>query len=356
MAVTWSSIIPSHLERRLLGRVFVLIAALALFTVLPGAIAAADPRQATVLVIVQSSSKNDNKALNALIADSFRLELESKGIRAVPVSERASDDKAAGALAARNSADFALWGTYLQTGPDIQLSARWVDAGRANATGQASRSGALDLSFDAMVTSLVDEIMEGQKQSIANLPPAPVLPAAKPAPAPKPEPASPVKEARIPPFALSLSSSPFIATFTALNYFPVGITVSVAGHYQMRAPGGLFGIGATSGLSGFHGKGSYASADFYVVPIGVDALYGTRTGSPFDFYVHLSGGPAIFSARLTTGESLSKVIPFLSGGVGISVALLDALALSLEAGYTGYLDSPDPIMGFAPALSVDLRL
>jgi hypothetical protein len=346
--------IPSNLPHRLLKSWFFPLAAAALFMVLPGVPCSAEPRQATVLVIVQSSSKNDNKALDALIADSFRLELESKGVRAVPVSGRASDDKTAAAMAAKNSADFALWGTYLQAGTDIKLSARWIDAGGAHTPGQASRSGVLDLSFDALVASLVDEIVEGQKQNIANLPPAPVIPPPEPATVPKP--AEPVKEARLAPFAFALSASPFIATFAALNYFPVGMSASLAGHYQMRAPGGRFGIGVTTGLSGFHGKGTYAQADFYVVPIGVDALYGTLTGSPFDFYAHLSGGPAIFSAQLSTGESFTKVIPFASGGVGITLALFDALAISLEAGYTGYFDSPDPIMGFAPALSVVLRL
>jgi hypothetical protein len=350
MAVKLSTNIPSRLL------LFAAAAAmLASIPVVSGGAESLPPRQATVLVIVQSSSKSDNKALDALIADSFRLELESKGIRALPVGEHASDDKAVAALAAKNAADFALWGTYLQTGTDIKLSARWIDAGGANTPEQASRSGVLDLSFDALVTSLVDEIMEGQKQNIANLPPAPVMPPPATEPA-APRPAEQAKEARIAPWAFSLGSSPFIATFAALNYFPVGVTVSLAGHYQMRAPGGLFGIGAATGLSGFHGKGSYAQADFYVVPIGVDALYGTRTGSIFDFYVHLSGGPAIFLAKLTTGESLSKVIPFISGGVGISMSLFDALALSLEAGYTGYLDSPDPIMGFAPAISLVVRL
>jgi hypothetical protein len=70
----------------------------------------------------------------------------------------------------------------------------------------------------------------------------------------------------------------------------------------------------------------------------------------------VNGGPAIFAAKLTTGETLTKVIPYVSGGVGMSLALFDNLALSLEGGYTCYFDSPDPILGFAPALSVIVRL
>jgi hypothetical protein len=338
------------------------LAALTLLLALPWTAGAAEsppPRQARVIVIVSSSEKNDNTALSALINDSFRLELESKGVRAIAVGEHPGDDTTVAALAVKNKADFALWGTYVQNGTTIELSARWLDAGGIRTPGQARRSGVLDVSFDALVTGLVDEIMEGQRQNIAALPPAPVAAAPPQAPAPQ-APRAPRAEAaaepRVSPLAFSLGASPFIATFAALNYFPLGVSATLTGRYQVRAAGGLFGIGATTGLSGFTGKGLYAQADFSVVPIGLDVMYGTTTGSAVDFYAHLGGGPAIFSARLTTGESLSKVIPFITGGVGVSVKLFEVLALSLEAGYTCFFDSPDPIAGFAPALLVGLSL
>jgi hypothetical protein len=344
-------VVPSRCRRAIAALV-------ALIVVLPAAIAAADilpPRQAVVLIIVQSTSTADNKALSSLISDSIRLELEARGIKAVPVEEHPSDDKGAAALASRNKADFALWGTYAQSGANIQLSARWLDADRVNEPSQASRSGNLDLTFDALVTGLVDEIVDGQQKNIAKLPPAPAVEPSPPATAPEPVPRA-APEPPLPRFAFSLSASPFIATFAALNYFPVGYSFTLDGHYQMKAPGGLFGAGVATGLSTFHGKGTYAQADFYVVPIGADVRYGTHTGSALDFYVHLAGGPAIFVAKLATGEALTKVVPYASGGVGIMWKPIDILALSLEAGYTCYFDSPDPVAGFAPALAVVLRL
>jgi hypothetical protein len=340
---------------------------LALLPIVPCGADGIAHRRPIVLVLVHSSSKSDNAPLSALIADSFRVELESQGIRVLSSDEPAADDRAIASLAEKNHADFALWGMYTLAGSEIQLNARWIDPVKKKAVGMASRTGALNLSFDAVVASLVDEIVEGQKKRFADLPPVPTTaqqPAAPlgPAVASDSRPAvslvvrAPQAEPRIAPLAFSLGSAPFIATFTALNYFPVGLSVSLAGHYQMRAPGGLFGFGLTSGLSGFHGKGAYAEADFYVVPIGIDILYGTRTGSAIDFFAHLAGGPAIFAAILTSGKSLVKVIPYATGGVGILLSLFDSLGISLEGGYTCYFDSPDPIMGFAPSLSVVLRL
>ena len=328
---------------------FVLSAMLAFLPLVPSGADGLVRRQPTVLVLVYSSGQTDNQALTAMIADAFRMELESQGIRALAVVERAPDDRAVAALAAKNRADFALWGTYVQVGSQVQLNARWIDPETKAAAGHSTRTGALNLSFDAVVTSLVDEILAGQKQQIANLPLVPVerIPAT----------ASPAGRAqKFPHLALSLGSAPFIATFQALNYFPLGLSASLTGRYQTPAAGGLFAFGPTVGVSGFHGKGSYAEADFYVIPIGIDVLYGTRTGSLLDFFAHVAGGPAIFTANLTSGETLAKVIPYVSGGVGITLSLFDSLGISLEGGYTCFFDSPDPIMGFAPSLSVVVRL
>ena len=352
---------------------FALTAILALMVVLPcGADAA--PRAPVVLMLVASSARSDNAMLGALIADSFKVELESQGIRVVPAQGPAADDRAIASLTLKKHADFALCAVYTLVGSEIRLNARWINPSLNATVGTASRTGALNLSFDAVVASLVDEIVAGQRQRFADLPPEQVT-EAPPAPAAAPQPVAatgvavigtnwppgslvhpPQAEKPIEPFALSLQSAPFIATFQALNYFPVGLSFSLTGLYRIRVPGGLFGFGMSSGLSTFHGKGAYAEADFYVVPIGVDVLYGTRTGSPLDFFVHLGGGPAVFAAQPTSGASLAKVIPYATGGVGIQLSFLDRMGLSLEAGYTCFFDSPDPIMGFTPSLSFVVRL
>ena len=325
-----------------------------MFALLPLVPSGADElarRQPTVLVVVYSSGQTDNQALSAMISDAFRMELEAQGIRALPTTERAADNGAVAALAAKQRADFALLGTYVQTGSQVLLNASWIDPGTKAVAGHSSRTGALNLSFDMVVTSLVDEILQGQKQRISNLPLEQVEPTPSPA-----RPSEEKKEQKFPRFAFSLGSAPFIATFSALNYFPLGLSASLTGRYQVPAPGGLVGFGPTVGVSGFHGKGSYAQADFYVIPMGIDVMYGTRTGSLLDFFAHAAGGPAVFTAMVASGDTLAKVIPYVSGGVGISLSLFESLGISLEGGYTCFFDSPDPIMGFAPALSIVLRL
>jgi len=358
------------------GKAYLAIATvLALVPLLPCGAQGIAHRQPVVLVLVHSSTQGDNQQLGNLIADSFKVELESQGIRVLPSDESAADDSAIASLAEKSHADFALCGMYTLAGSEIQLDARWIDPVKKAAAAIASRKGALNLSFDAVVASLVDEIVEGQKEGFANLPPEQIgeispLPASAQQPAaartasvvvdsrPALLPAGGAQKAEtsFAPLSFSLGSAPFIATFTALNYFPLGLNISFTGLYRIRVPGGLFGFGLSSGFSGFHGKVAYAEADFYVVPIGIDLSYGTRTGSAIDFFLHVGGGPAVFNAKPTSGNSQTEVIPYATGGVGILLSLIDSLAISLEGGYTCFFDPLSPIMGFAPALSVLVRL
>jgi hypothetical protein len=354
---------------------FALAALLALMPPVPCRANEITHRRPIVLVLVHSSSQNDNAQLRALIIDSFRVELESHGIQVLPSDEPAADDRAIASLAKKHHADFALWGMYSQAGSEVQLNACWIDPVKNAGAGTASRTSVLNFSFDSVVESLVDEMMESQKKRFADMsleqiedgpqgPTAAQQPGAPRGaavvsdgrPAVSPVGSAPKAEQWFAPFAFSLGSAPLMATFTALNYFPVGLDVSLTGLYRVRAPGGLFGFGLTSGLSGFHGKGAYTQADFFIIPIGIDILYGTRTGSAIDFFAHLAGGPAIFAVKPNLGEPRVAVIPYITGGVGISLSLFDSFGISLEGGYACFFDSLDPIMGFAPSLSVCIWL
>ena len=344
------------------------------------------PRRARAVVLIRSSSTVDDPALSTLIADSMSMELQARKIDVMPSPGAAADDAALGALEERTHADFALSGVYTLTGSEVQLNVRWLDLADRREAGQASRSGQLDIDFDALVADLVDELVESQKEAIASLPPearvaeppppgpperqpsAEPASAAEPVPAAEPAPAAgtaepvahavgpPAAEERLAPLAFSVGSAPFIATFTALDYFRVGLSVSLSGRYQMRAPGGFVGIGFLTGICAFHGRGAYAQADFYVVPVGADILFGALTRGPLDFFLHLGGGPAVLVAKPAAGNLLAKVIPFVVGGIGFAWSALDILAVSIDASYTCFFDSSAVIMGFTPSLSVVLKL
>ena len=151
-------------------------------------------------------------------------------------------------------------------------------------------------------------------------------------------------------------AAPFISTFAAAKYFDMGLSVTLAGQYRLRTAGGFLGLGGTTGVHWFEGKGAYASARFHLVPIGPDVWYGTLTGSPIDFFAHVNGGAAVFLATLSSGNTLAKVVSYVQGGVGVNVSIAEAIGVSIESSYAAYFDSPDPIMVYTPTFLVCIRL
>jgi hypothetical protein len=92
------------------------------------------------------------------------------------------------------------------------------------------------------------------------------------------------------------------------------------------------------------------------VPVGPDVWYGTLTGSPFDFFARLNAGAAVFVAIPSGGNPLAKVVPYLSGGVGMSVSLGKVIAISVEGSYGVFFDSAEPILAYTPGIQVLVRL
>jgi hypothetical protein len=70
----------------------------------------------------------------------------------------------------------------------------------------------------------------------------------------------------------------------------------------------------------------------------------------------VNGGPAIFAVRLSGGNPAATVIPYVIGGVGVTVSMGDGFGISLDGSYAAFFDSPAPIMGYTPSVSFLVRL
>ena len=377
----------------------VLLLLLVLAPMTLGAASGASSRSPVVLIHMRSSSAVDEQVLQSLLVDSVSLELSDRGMEVLTgtAPARTSDDILD--LAQREEADFALTGIYTLKDKQVLLEIQWLDVRRRALAARASRHAPLDLSFDFIVADAVDELLSGQAGSFANLPPRTVkpeehasAPSARaesrnapldlPLPVPEPEAAArTVEPAKAPPptalapadsppaaprpaapekplrrLAISLGTAPLIATFNAAKYFSMGVAIQLAGQYRIRAPGGFLGFGLATAVHGFRGKGAYVEADFVLLPIGAEVQYGTQTGTPIDFFVHVNGGPAVFAVRMSGGNPLAKVVPYVTGGVGVTVSMGDGFGISLDGSYTAFFDSPAPIMGYTPSVSFLVRL
>jgi len=342
----------------------------------------ASPRHPVVLIHMRSSSEVDKQVLQSLLVDSVTLELSNRGMEVLTGTVPARTSGEILDLARREEADFALVGIYTLKDKQVLLEIQWLDVRKRALAAQASRQGPLDLSFDSVVADAVDELLSRQAGSFANLPPRAVKPeehASAPLaraesreapldlqfPVQEPEAAadSPPAASRqaalekpLRRLAISLGTAPLIATFNAAKYFSMGVAIQLAVQYRIRALGGFLGFGLATAAHGFHGKGAYVEADFVLLPIGAEVQYGTRTGTLIDFFVHVNGGPAIFAVRLSGGNPAATVIPYVIGGVGVTVSMGDGFGISLDGSYAVFFDSPAPIMGYTPSVSFLVRL
>jgi hypothetical protein len=360
--------------------ILILLLALAPMTVC--ALDTPSPRPPVVLIHMRSSNTVDEQVLQSLLVDSVTLELSDRGMEVLAGTSPARTQEEILALAEATQADFALTGVYTLKDKQVLLDIQWLDVRRRALAAQASRQGPLDLSFDSVVAAAVGELLSGQQENLASLPartakpeehtsapaareesrevavelqlplPAALTPADSPPDAPRPAP----QGESLRRIAISLGTAPLIATFNAAKYFSMGVSLYLAGHYRIRAPGGFLGFGLTTAVHGFRGKGASVEADFLLLPIGAEVQYGTRTGTPIDFFVHVNGGPAVFAVRMSGGNPLAKVIPYVTGGVGVTISVGDIFGISLDGSYAAFFDSPTPIMGYAPSLLFLVRL
>jgi hypothetical protein len=381
--------------------VFTLTLLVALAPVAARAADAAPPRAGAVIVFMKSAGALEEQVLRSLLVDSVTLELSDRRMDVIAGEGFPRSVADAVRQAAAAEADFVLVGTYALQERQVLLEIQWIDAGEGRLAAQASRRGPLDLSFDAVVADAVREILDGQAARIANLPPRQARPEAHPAApltasameqkiaslalpdvlpgeealpaslkgapdAPQPLPAVeravlPAAQPVVPAPALRkvvfiAGTAPFISTFAAARYFEMGLSATLAGQYRIRTPGGFLGFGGVTGVHAFQGKGTYATANFLLVPVGPEVWYGTLTGAPFDFFARVNGGAAVFVAMPSSGNSLAKVVPYVSGGAGMTMSLGKAIAVSAEGSYSAYFDSPEPIMAYTPGVSILVRL
>jgi hypothetical protein len=379
---------------------FAVVLLLALEPISLGAANGAFPRPPVIFIHMQSSNAVDEQVLQSLLVDSISLELTDRGMEVLAATSHARAREEILDLAESAQADFALVGAYTLKEESVLLEIEWLHVRGRSLVARASRLGPLDLSFDSIVAEAVGELLSGQEKNLANLPPrtvrpeehasAPIartesreiglemplpLPELEPREQPSPdvsppttqgpathEPVTQVPEAREKPdrplkrIAICLGAAPFIATFNATKYFAMGLSLQLAGQFRVPTPGGFLGFGLAAAAHEFLGKGAYVQADFLLIPIGLDLHYGTRTGSFIDFFAHASGGPAIFAVRVGGGNPLAKVVPYVMGGVGVTVSMWDGFGICIDGSYTAFFDSPSPIMAYIPSVSLLVRM
>jgi hypothetical protein len=367
-------------------------------------------RQAAVLLSGRPRLGEAASDFESLICTSLQAALEYSGLRVIPGAAAGAE---ADLLAAARSlaADYLLACEYISRGELLEMELRWFDVGENREAAYLSEQTRMGLSLDAALGRVVREMIAAARPRIrvplappaaapavapavpetatpaAVAPAAPETatpaaapagaapagesagrpaekPAARPAvnrgaaqasPEEKPTPVAPDDRRRA--LTLSCGFAPFLADGPAADYLPggVGIFPSLSVWYRWSFAKAYLGVGLYGGLNIFRSEGPLAFSDSALLPAGLDIRWGVE-GRPVGLYLHLSGGPALFSIDPNATGRLVKLTYFGQAGIGVTLPAGRAFGFILDATYILFLEEGgEPIRGLVPGAGIYVR-
>jgi hypothetical protein len=361
-------------------------------------------RRGAILLLDRPQDQEVERLFQNIIAQSIRWNLERQNLGIIEKDtlsygvDGISDPFQLLDKADRSAADFVLLSEYANRGQELELRMVWYDPQTGERLQEVSRRGRKDLVMDKMIREVVSELLAAVETSLEDLPlrelPAeqslyqPVaigtgsggasstntvnghapqtLPSAggdstRPAPpseggaaangAPPTEEPQAVRH-----FEIALGCAPFVATGAASEYFKLGVLPSFALSYLFQGKLMRIGLGLYAGVNIFSATGSMASADNFILPMGLNLRY--EVGNERDPCIQfgISSGPALFLMNSTANGMLRGLTFYGRGSLGVRLPLGRAFGITIEAGYDVYWEEPSPIMGFSPAALTTVRL
>lgn len=152
--------------------------------------------------------------------------------------------------------------------------------------------------------------------------------------------------------------SPSFGLFRTLGaageYFSSGIMPGVAVHRGFAMLGGRLSPGVSLGTIYFETSDDVVSSSSFLTPIAIDVMYTTAGNGIMDFELYLAGGGALFSVSVDRAGFVSKIVPYVGGGMGFLFFQGSNLSLGINIATGAYLEKPIPIVGYYIGAAVQL--
>lgn len=292
--------------------------------------------------------------------------------------------------------DFILLTEYASRGRELEVRMAWYDPQSGEKTEEVIRRGRKNLVLDKVIREALNELLVAVESSIDSLEPREFIPVDNPVPAAtadfktsgavrgvatnpaQVQPYSPGSNGEIPSpllpgseairpgvesaperkrhFEIGLGCAPFVATGAASEYFKLGVMPVLNLSYLFQGDLSRFGLGLYGGLNYFTATGGLASAETFLIPMGVSLRYEIGSERYPSVIFGITAGPALMMMISSTNETFLGLTFFGRGSLGVRLPVGRTFALVIEAGYDFYWEQPHPIMGFSPSVSTTIRL
>lgn len=157
-------------------------------------------------------------------------------------------------------------------------------------------------------------------------------------------------------FEIAVGCAPFVTTGEASEYFKLGVLPSFSLSYLFQGELMRFALGLYTGLNYFSATGEIASADNFIVPMGLSLRYEIGSERYPTVQFGISSGPALFLMNSSPNGMLTGLTFYGRGSLGVRLPLGRTFGITIEAGYDVYWEQPSPIMGFSPSVLTTIRL
>jgi hypothetical protein len=305
--------------------------------------------------VVVATEGSGNTELGELLTRSAELELQRLGFRL-------TEDP----TAASHVVDM----TYRTQGSRVDLEAAISSTDDNTVLAERSTEAAIDLNLDDAVGVLVRELLDESGTRAATggtVPSDSERPGGDPTGGssertraqsePLGELAGVIAVPRDPFFQVSSGFAPFlplgrVARYAGTGYSPVLSLRRTWVPGRVEVSGGILTGGHNLSMTGAVTQGSN-----WFIPVGVSFWLSSPTlGQVLAAHLFVSAGGAASILTPDAGEPQQSVLPFVFGGLGVTVPVNSRFGFSMETGYITFFDGAFPISGFLPTLLVNYRL
>ncbi len=357
--------------------------------------AATITRRGLILAMNRPLDSEAEQQFQGVVAQSVRWSLERQKLgvieKAAPSYEVTTFQNPTDVLdsSVMGKVDFILLTEYASRGQELEIRMAWYDPHSGEKTEEVIRRGRKDLVLDKIIREALNDLLLAVGSSLDALEPREFIPLDSSVEtvnsgfngnggmaAPAPLPAESSKDSRQPVlpgaetpelelprisekkkhFEFALGCAPFVATGAASEYFKLGVMPVLNLSYLFQGDLSRFGLGLYGGLNYFTATGDLASAETFLIPMGVSLRYEVGSERYPSVIFGITSGPALLMMNSSTDERFLGLTFFGRGSLGVRLPVGRTFAFLIEAGYDFYWEQPNPIMGFSPSLSTTIRL
>lgn len=147
-----------------------------------------------------------------------------------------------------------------------------------------------------------------------------------------------------------------MTTGNASSYFTNGLGLGFHAAYNLQTSFGYFGIGVGSTAVYFEAEGILLPSENFFISAGPEITLGISANQLLDIFFRLNSGATLFMMNRNNEGFKSTIIPFVSGGMGMTLNITPGFGIVLSTIYSLYIESSILITGFSPSAGIYLRL